>query len=1176
MRSPRHLFVVPLALALFAADRPSRAADSWPVTRGLSREPSPYRYDAKQWQAVPKAFLEDAAACVLYAGNTFLVEPDGTVENITHEITRLNGRKGVEKLGEYRHITYDPAYQKLTLNEAVLHKADGRQLAVEPRHVQVRDVSTDYQVYDHEKQLIISFPNLEVGDTLEVKWTLRGKNPEHGGHFFTRYDFGDPGYPVVLDELRVRVPAGMPFKYASVTGRVEPEIAEANGQRWFDWKVRNTPQLPQDEYLPSKEDMQPSVVCSTFASWEEIGRWKQTLRADSWASSPEIRKVVAELTRGLTEPAAKARALTFWMRRNIRYVSSGEHHDYTPHPPSRVFNNRFGDCKDTSQLLAVMMREAGLNVSLATLGTLDDGQIVEAVPSPWGTHAILVVTLPDGEHWVDTTLSLGGWDYLPREDRNRVCYIVDPSGRVSLRRTPPLTADANRYDQTTTIYISSDGSSRCERTISTYGAAALGQRDIFVEVPAGERRRQVAAELQESNNRVRLLRLTVDEAALQDYDRPVTSNMVFEIPGHFTGSPDREGSISDSRTWSKLLAYNLDYDRQVPFELPAPFETRHHFVVNVPVAYVLEDVPAERTVTSSWGRFEVRVKAPAGKGAVRKLELTFLARMDKTRVEPSQFAEYRRFVEEVTKSYRVWLTLKPSSDPADVPALEGLLAVVPEDCATAAALARLYTQLGKTEEARRVLRRACQYKPDDPTLCELAVQCAASADDEEDAQRELVRRFPGEPRHQLSLGALLVRRGKYDAARNVLAPLTNQGTPADNAQAHFLLGRALDSAGKPAEALEHLEAAEEADPDSVKNVKALLLRGRVCEELGRTDDAALAYRQAASVDRDSTDALNSLIRLSLASNSRPEALEYLRRFAVVVGDDPGGLLQAAEQYLRLNRYDEAVDLARKAARKRNDARVERVLGLVHLRRGEYSLALAHLEKATPDAETVGGTLRAMLAVGVVSGLAQRIDQAKAIKDAPVETRQISLDAANVLLRRAQLERLAPPPTGREADWGRVLDCLACAEYAHSSGRPADAVEQLLAGAFVGHEAPGPAFALRARLALQAGKLTRAATDALKAVALSPNDGGGYFVRGRVRLERGEPGGIEDLERAAELTAGNDADVLHALADALFRTGKADRAVALQRQAARLKPHDREIVDQLTEFEKAMRAAGAGG
>src|SRR5262249_31100446 len=162
---------------------------------------------------------------------------DGIVECVTHEVTRLNGRKGVDKVGEYRNIAYDPAFQKLTLNEARIHKADGRVVPLEARHAQLRDVGTDFQVYDHEKQLILSCPSLEVGAVIEVKWTLRGRNPEHGGHFFTRYTFGDPQYPVLIDELRVRLPRGVLFRHAVTGGKLEPTVREDAEAKLFTWRA---------------------------------------------------------------------------------------------------------------------------------------------------------------------------------------------------------------------------------------------------------------------------------------------------------------------------------------------------------------------------------------------------------------------------------------------------------------------------------------------------------------------------------------------------------------------------------------------------------------------------------------------------------------------------------------------------------------------------------------------------------------------------------------------------------------------------------------------------------------------------------------------------------------------------------------------------------------------------
>src|SRR5262249_10068338 len=243
---------------------------------------------------------------------------------------------------------------------------------------------------------------LEVGDVLEVKWTFRGKKPEHHGQFFTRYSFGDLDYPVVRDELKVRLPADRPLKHACMNGKLEPKVSEADGQRLYHWSASNCRTPPRDEDRPSKEELRPQVVCSTFTSWDQVAEWKRKLRADCWECSAEVKKVVADVTRGLTTPIEKARALTYWVRRNIRYLSAGVRHDYTPHKPHEVLTSRQGDCKDTSQLLAVMLKEAGVASYLVTLGVLDDGNVLEEVPSPWGTHGILLVRLDGQDHWIDT------------------------------------------------------------------------------------------------------------------------------------------------------------------------------------------------------------------------------------------------------------------------------------------------------------------------------------------------------------------------------------------------------------------------------------------------------------------------------------------------------------------------------------------------------------------------------------------------------------------------------------------------------------------------------------------------------------------------------------------------------------------------------------------------------
>ena len=576
-----------MALAVFLGTVLPARADDWPVPRAPSREPVPYRFDTKLLPKVPRAFLEDAAACILYSGVNYLIEPDGTVETITHEITRLNGRKGIENLGEYRSITYDPSYQKLILNAARIIKANGTIVSIEPRHVHLRDVSTDFTVYDRDKQLVISFPNLEVGDIYEVKWTTRGKNDEIGGQFFTRNTFGDDRYPTVKDEMRIRLPKNKPLRYGAVNGKLEPVIRSDGKYRIYHWSVRNRPELAQDSDRPSREELRLQVACSTFDSWQEIGQWKHKLRADCWKCTPEISATVKQITGSLKTSLEKARALTYWVRRQIRYISiSSTGRGYTPRLPALVHASRYGDCKDQAQLLAVMLKEAGIDVSLVTLGLLDDGQVLQTVPSPWGTHALLLLQIDGKEHWIDTTATRAGWNFLPRPDRDRVVYVTKDS-EIRLMRTPPLTPEDNKIEQTTHLHIGPDGTSRSRREMTFHGRAALSRRDEWIETPPGERRRLMTAELLDANNRSRLLELKINEANLVDLDQPVKAAVDFTIARHFTGDSAREGSITDSNVWSRILAYNLDTDRRLPLHLGTPFESIHRYRIELPLAHRL-------------------------------------------------------------------------------------------------------------------------------------------------------------------------------------------------------------------------------------------------------------------------------------------------------------------------------------------------------------------------------------------------------------------------------------------------------------------------------------------------------------------------------------------------------------------------------------------------------------
>src|SRR5262249_38438 len=197
-------------------------------------------------------------------------------------------------------------------------------------------------------------------------------------------------------------------------------------------------------------------------------------------------------------------------------------------------------------------------------------------------------------------------------------------------------------------------------------------------------------------------------------------------------------------------------------------------------------------------------------------------------------------------------------------------------------------------------------------LGELTVRAAANSAEEEAAYLEMVRLFPKEQKYAVALGAVRIKRNDFWGARPVLEGVTRKATGLVCAKAHYHLSRGWFEKGDLKKALECWEAAAKTDAESVNSVAAWLFKGRLCEKLGRAKDAAGAYRKALKVDAEAEGALHALVRLELEAGRRKDALDYLRRYTVVVNGDLQGMVKAADFHLIMGRYEDAFDLAKRA------------------------------------------------------------------------------------------------------------------------------------------------------------------------------------------------------------------------------------------------------------------------
>jgi tetratricopeptide (TPR) repeat protein len=569
-----------------------------------------------------------------------------------------------------------------------------------------------------------------------------------------------------------------------------------------------------------------------------------------------------------------------------------------------------------------------------------------------------------------------------------------------------------------------------------------------------------------------------------------------------------------------------------------------------------DGVPADQRVESPWGSF--RLDVTHSPDAPHRLEVVFQTRLTRTRVEPSEFDAFRGFQQAVVAGHAAPLKLKPSTVLADAAPMEAVLALAPGDATTATTLARIYLANGRTADARRVLERTRRFAPDERPVWECSLPAAADLDEEEELYREMVERFPDVWNYKLDLAHNLLDQQKPGEARKILEPLTRHADGAVSVPALVALARCCLDQAEPRAALRHLKAARDAHPDRF-DAEAWLIQGEAHEAMGRADEALAAYRTALEKEPDAADLLEALVRVTVATGKRDEALGYLRRFVAAVGEDAEGLARAADGYARVGRFDDAFELASRA--KAPDGSTPDLahapLGLALAHRGEFAPALKNLSIVPLDASVLAARIRCRLALGDVAGAVEDAERERAVDDSTPELRRLVSDVRSVEKR---FQDLRPAATGPA--WERFV----CAEYLHSRNEWPGRVSELLTEALAGDNRPGPALALRAVLHLEGGRLARALADAEQAITLSPQEYRGYLARGRVRYERGSAGALADLEKAAELSRRQDATVLHTLAAALAQAGRNGDALATQRAAVQLAPNNAEFRQQLQELE----------
>jgi len=315
---------------------------------------------------------------------------------------RLNNEDGVQSNSQLE-FTFDPSYQELVINKIVVHRNGKIINKLDRSKVELmrNEKKADRYLYDGSYSAVTILEDIRVGDILEYEYTFKGANPIFKDY---AYSVVSQAYNVEIQHLyyEMLLPRDKKVKIKNLFGGTNPKLRSTKQVKRLVWDLQNVAPIFTDDDTPSWHNAYPRSEVSSFKNWNEVRSFMLELYPMN-IDCPKIDEFVKN--RNFESNEEGIIGTIRFVQDEIRYLAmSNGVNSHKPHQPEAVFSQRFGDCKDKSYLLSLMLNRIGVSAWPALVSTKHKRFVDQYSASPFAfNHVIVKFIWKDKEYWVDPT-----------------------------------------------------------------------------------------------------------------------------------------------------------------------------------------------------------------------------------------------------------------------------------------------------------------------------------------------------------------------------------------------------------------------------------------------------------------------------------------------------------------------------------------------------------------------------------------------------------------------------------------------------------------------------------------------------------------------------------------------------------------------------------------------------
>ncbi len=486
--------------------------------------------------------------------------------------------------------------------------------------------------------------NVDVGDIVEFRYLIHQvANENFRGDYFGNVAYIQRTRPVALSRYAVIHPLEWQLYFREPTlehRRWENSLPGGDpldGEKVTAFELRNLPRVFTESNQPGHADVYDHIMVSNKENYDEIGRWWWNLIEEQLVVDDAIRAQVAELTGHLDTEAAKVEAIYDFVARNTRYLHMGLGiHGWKPYRTSTVLRNRYGDCKDKSALLKVMIEEAGIEANMVLVRTRRLGAVGD-FPASMHVFNHAVTYVPSMDLYLDATAEFNGPYELTSMDQGAQALIIHDGGKTEWTTMPIDSPDDNLMRQVLDVDLSGELPVITGR-VEAHGAHAVSFRRSLED----EERRNEQFERQLARTFPGVQLIEAEYENLNDLHAPTEIRYTAEAPGILRGAQDSRSFYPFAAPRDLLGAYARESTRNQDRTIRVPFANEAEIRYRLPEGTGIERVPDPTVVESPFGEMRVDYQSVDGELLV-DIRYSFAVQ----RVSVADYPEFRRFVGEM-------------------------------------------------------------------------------------------------------------------------------------------------------------------------------------------------------------------------------------------------------------------------------------------------------------------------------------------------------------------------------------------------------------------------------------------------------------------------------------------------------------------------------------------------